>query len=516
MHRTVLMTGVWLLFLVGVRLLGAGGNVLLLVVDDLGADGLAMLNPDSAARQPPTPNLDALRSQGVLFRRCYSHPTCSPSRASMLTGRYPFRHGIGYAIASPSDPQLKPGELTIPKVLASVDRVGGHAHAHLGKWHLSYGNDDPRTVAGWSHFAGSIAGAIPNYDRWPKVVDGVLTAGYSVYATTDLVDDALHWIQGQGTNRWVLWVAFNAGHTPLHKPPSELHSYDGLPDSAVVAQANPRPYFESMIQALDTELGRLLTVVDLTVTTVIVVGDNGSTGAVIQPPYSPSRAKGTLYEGGIRVPLLVAGAEVRSAGRASDAVVHLTDLYATILELVGMAPSQWQPEGNRVDARSLVPIVHDEAFAPLLGGVLSENFSASIPDDVAGRTAIDARYKLIQFRTGLLELYDLAADPQEKTNLLAAGSLPADAGIALARLKGWLATWAEPPVVRTTLVGVDRLELGAEEAMGQTLRLEQAPEPGGPWTDAVTTATARAGGRVTWTVGGGGGSTLFRVVTSVP
>lgn len=498
-----------------VRSHAASRNVLLVIADDLGADSLAMLNNAVGSRQPPTPTLESLRSKGVLFRRCYSHPTCSPSRASMMTGRFPFRHGIGYAIASPSDPQLQPGERTLAKVFSGQPEPRIR-HAQLGKWHMSYGNDDPRTIGGWEHFAGSIAGAIPNYDRWPKVVDGDLTAAYSVYATTDCVDDARAWISGKGTNRWMLWLAFNAGHTPLHKPPRNLHSYDALPDSAAVAQTNPRPYFEAMIESLDTELARLLQVVNLEETTVVFVGDNGSTGAVIQPPYASDRAKGTLYEGGTRVPMIIAGAGVASPGRTSDAVLHLTDVYATILDLAGVPSDQWVAAGSRVDSRSVAPIVRNEPFAPLMPGVLSENFSSSIPDNVAGRMTVDERYKLIQFKTGAMEFYDLRNDPQEAVNLLASGTPGGEAGDAFRRMKQWLANWSEPPELTGATVGESGFRVSAKQAMGITLVLERASTPAGPW-QAVSGGTRTVDADVvTWTDASSVGDGFYRVVTSVP
>jgi arylsulfatase A-like enzyme len=150
------------------------------------------------------------------------------------------------------------------------------------------------------------------------------------------VNDALQWISQRGTNSWFLWLAFNAGHTPFHKPPNELHSSDALPGTAIHINANPRLYYEAMIEAMDTEMGRLLTNmtrtnanVSLTNTMIIFLGDNGTPRQVIQPPYSASRAKGTLYEGGIRVPLIVAGAGVISPNRVSTEVVHCVDLFAT-------------------------------------------------------------------------------------------------------------------------------------------------------------------------------------------
>lgn len=119
---------------------------------------------------PPTPNIDALAQRGVLFRNTWANPSCSPTRACILTGRYPFRTYVGRWIRHPhhSDPigTLAAREWTLPEVL---DRAQiGYAHACVGKWHLgdaSLGADTPRIYGGFDHFAGSLEGQIPDYSR---------------------------------------------------------------------------------------------------------------------------------------------------------------------------------------------------------------------------------------------------------------------------------------------------------------------------------------------------------------
>src|SRR4029434_103993 len=115
----------------------------------------------------------------------------------------------------------------------------------------------------------------------------------------------------------VRWLAFNAGHAPFHKPPDGLHSYDSLSGTQGDITANPRPYYEAMIEAMDTEIGRLLSQVDINDTTVLFIGDNGTPARVIQMPFSNARGKDTLYEGGVRVPFIVAGSGVVNPGRSS-------------------------------------------------------------------------------------------------------------------------------------------------------------------------------------------------------
>ena len=140
------------------------GNVLLIIADDLGADSFP-LTAQAGASIAPMPNLAALKNSGVLFTRAYGHPVCSPSRAAMLTGRHPFRTGIGAQLTGAASPQLQAAEFTLPEAFAA-NPATGHELAMFGKWHLNSGagtNDTPRTIGGWPHFAGSISGALPDY-----------------------------------------------------------------------------------------------------------------------------------------------------------------------------------------------------------------------------------------------------------------------------------------------------------------------------------------------------------------
>jgi arylsulfatase A-like enzyme len=390
---------------------------------------------------------------------------------------------VGYAIIPPGDPQLPSGEVTLPELLAAHS---GHRHACVGKWHMSFTNTTPNTLGGFSHFSGALQGALPDYNAWNKVVNGVATTGYSVYATTDNANDAISWINGQGTNSWFLWLAFNAGHTPLHKPPNELHSSDGLPGTQIHINNNPRRYFEAMVEAMDTELGRVLTNVSLTNTTVIFIGDNGSTGQTIQPPYAAGRAKGSLYEGGIRVPFLIAGAGVTSPNRTSTNLVHVVDLHSTILELAGVNVAA--AHSNRVvDSRTLTPILNNlpETNARV---VLAENFSSSLTNTVAGRALLDGRYKLIQFRNGTNELYDLVSDYLEATNLLA-GALNATQQAAYDALVLQSAAWQPRPVLTNAAIsgGQFTLRFTPVQQYGYTLeRRDSAAD--GAWL-SVTSVT---------------------------
>src|SRR5205085_10475603 len=229
----------------------------------------------------------------------YANPVCSPSRACLLTGRHSFRTGVGDVVMAGSSGTLQSSEFTLAETFAANPSLN-YQLAQFGKWHLALAPNSPANLGGWPHFAGSLAGAVASYTNWTKTVDGVNTTNYTNYATTDTVNDAIAWIQAQTNKPWFAWVAFNAPHTPFHKPPANLcPHYQGLSGTQQSINSTPRPYFEAMVEAMDLEMGRLLAAVDRTNTHVIFLGDNGTPGQIIQPPYLSSRGKDTLYEGEI-------------------------------------------------------------------------------------------------------------------------------------------------------------------------------------------------------------------------
>ena len=397
----------------------AADNILLIIADDLGADSFP-LTASAGASVPPMPNISALKASGVLFRNAYAHPTCSPSRAAMLTGRHPFRTGIGEALVGATSPQLQASEFTLPDAFAANAALG-YQLASFGKWHLNSGagtNNTPRTIGGWTYFAGTIGGALTNYSLWTKVTVGPsndipTTTAISTYATTETVNDAIAWIQARGTSPWFAWVGFNAPHPPFHIPPTTLHSYGS-------GALTSRQKFEAAAEALDSEVKRLLDALTPAVrakTNIIFLGDNGTPPQIIQTPYTAAHAKDTLYEGGTRVPMIVAGPAVVSPNRDSTALVHCADLYATILELAGINVSATQPLANPTDSHSLLPILQNTTDAARFA--YSEGFGDSIQVGASGKTLRDAPgYKLIQFLDGHEEMYFPGTDLNETNNLL--------------------------------------------------------------------------------------------------
>ena len=401
-------------------------NVLLLILDDWGIDSSpidnnATLNPGTTFATMS--NLEALAQNGLRFRRAYSQPICSPTRASLLTGRYAFRTGVG----APGDP-IDTAETTLPEAFTSAGSP--YQLATYGKWHLGGGNNGYNTLGGWTEFAGITGGGVPGqpdgYTNWNKNTNGTVVNGYSVYTSTDQVNDAKTFIDAKeaASEPWFVWMGFNAPHTPFHDPPAALlQGGTGTTNKA---------RYQKALEALDTEIGRLLESVDLATTNIILVGDNGTPAQVVQAPYGPTggagHSKGDLYEGGIHVPMVVQGPSVNvPAGTTTDKMVHVTDLFSTILEMANVPVP-----ATAVDSNSILPIL--EGANPAERDIVSEAFA--VGSNGSGRSirlGAYPDYKLIIFGNPLdtqddptFEFYHLPTD-QNEDSPLNIGSLSGEA-----------------------------------------------------------------------------------------
>ncbi len=400
--------------------LHAQRNVILIIADDLGADycGFDISAKDTAKM----PNIRSLLARGIHFSNAWATPYCSSTRACMLTGRYGFRTGVGTVVAGPGSAQLDTAEVTLPRLLKKYANAD-FATANIGKWHLH--QQTPQTLKypnlmGYDHFEGSFIGALSSYTNYTKITNGV-SATVNNYATTETVDNALDWLESLDGNRpFFLWLAFNAPHTPFHKPPDNLHTVPSLLGTQQHINQNPELYLKAMTEAMDTEIGRLFQWLKQNnrweQTTIIFVGDNGNPKNVSQIA-DPSQGKGTLNEYGIRVPLLVSGPDVVQPGRQSNALFNSTDLFATILDIAGA--NNWKagiPAGKPIDAVSQLPVLKNQA-SDARPWCFSELFTPA-PTTEDGKTIRNLQYKLINFDDGHQEFYHLAADPTEQNDLL--------------------------------------------------------------------------------------------------
>ena len=400
-------------------------NVLIVLADDLGVDYVGCYGEGTSP--PPTPNIDALAAQGVLFRNAWAYPSCSPTRAAILTGRHPFRTTVGRWIRHPNNSNpvigtIRGSEDTLPELL---DRAAsGYAHACIGKWHMhdvSHGVDAPRTLGGYDTFTGHMAGQLPGYFSWPRVHMGVEQTT-TAYATTQQTDDAIAWIQAQ-SQPWLCYLAYTAPPIPFHAPPASLQT------QGVTSSSSNRDKYRAMIEAMDTELGRLLAAIGPTAlasTHVLFLGDNGSVQNMAVPPFDPSRAKGSPYEGGLNVPLIYRGPATVQPGREVGALACAVDVFSTALQLCGAGAAV--PSWLAVDGVSLVPYLTDPNQSPLRAFAFSEQFTgATWPSPNSNGHAVlrNDQYKLIhRYTGGSHELYDLLNDPWENQNLLASQLTP--------------------------------------------------------------------------------------------
>lgn len=423
-------------------------NILLIIADDYGMDSSSLYNStNTGAQLPPTPHIVSLASNGVVFTRAYANPVCSPTRACLLTGQYGFRTGVGDVIDN--GPSLGTNLFSLPRMFATNAVLGYHV-AQFGKWHLATGANAPRNVGGWTNFSGSIIGALPSYTNWTKAINGTPFPNTTNYATLDVMQDATNWIGSRGTNPWFAWVAFNAPHTPLHLPPTNLcPTYVSLSGTSNDIATNSVKYFNAMMEAEDTCIGRILSWVNLTNTHVIFLGDNGTANGTIQPPFTNSRAKGTLYEGGTHVPLVIAGAAVVSPNRTNATPANMVDVYSTILEMAGVSLATI-PTNNPIDGQSLLAVLQTNNLN-LPRYAYTEFFGTNPPTAAnAGRALSDHRWKLIDFTAKADEFYDLATDPLEKTNLVATAMTETQAGnyyALMLRLGNYQTALASPVIL---------------------------------------------------------------------
>ncbi|MEM9986533.1 MAG: sulfatase-like hydrolase/transferase, partial [Bacteroidota bacterium] len=365
--------------------------------DDLGVD--ASQGYQQNPQMPSTPHLDSLRGAGLTFLEVWATPVCAPTRATIMSGKFGVKTGV----------TAVPGNLdTVHRSLfkeLETRSQGLYASAYIGKWHLSNPVDlnHPQTH-GIPYFEGLMRGNPGDYYNWARVVNGVEDT-VTEYVTTYLTTQAIQWAQSQN-QPWFLYLAHPAPHPPYHTPPTGTYTRP--------TPTNNRERYLASIEALDHEIGRLLDGLPPAVkanTVVIYLSDNGTPGAVLQN-FPTGHGKGSLYQGGIHVPMIVSGKGVSRTQETESAMVHATDLHASILEIAGYD----LPGG----------IHHSFSFAPLLSNASAPrrpyNYS-EVDQNTMGWTIRNDQYKLIRFSDGQEEFYDLSTDPLETNNLM--GSLNA-------------------------------------------------------------------------------------------
>lgn len=372
-------------------------NILLIIADDLGKDAIHGFLEGSI--KPSTPNIDEIRTSGLSYSNFWVYPTCTPTRASIITGKYGYRTGVKKV-----QDALNSSETTLQKFIHEKTN-NTYATAVIGKWHLAGSNKNfnPETL-GIDYYTGFLKGELSDYYNWSLFEDGNFKT-QNAYATTVFTDLAINWVSEQN-KPWFLWLAYNAPHTPFHTPPGKMHSQGNLPDYD--NGVDPLPYYLAAIEAMDFQIGRLLESLsseEKAKTILLFMGDNGTPAKTAQAPYSRFTSKGSLYQGGINTPLFVSGNGVLQTG-TDDRLITSSDLFATIAGIAG------------IDIKE----IHDsKSFKSSFKQALpTRDFQYSeLNDDTRDFWAIsNGDYKLIVNQNGSNELYHLAQDPNESFNLL--------------------------------------------------------------------------------------------------
>ena len=382
----------------------AAYNFLFIITDDQGLDASAQYSLSNDT--PNTPVIDQLAGNGIVFDNMWATPSCTTTRGSLLTGMHGVNSGVD---TTPS--LMDTNILTVQRHLGN----NGYTSAVFGKWHVAgngQGNPLHPNESGVDHYAGNLAGTVDDYSSWDLTINGVQqSAGF--YHTTAVTDMAIDWIRQQ-QGPWFTWVAYVAPHSPFHLPPAELHNRS-LSGTAEDIDNNTRSYFLAAIEAMDTEIGRLLESLDddqRANTVIMVIGDNGTPRAAIDTSAFPrTHAKNSLYEGGIRVPFVVSGDPIGAGSVREAALVNTVDIMPTLSELAGADI----PPG--IDGVSFASVLSVDGTS-VTGSARQFNYSEFIGDMVTGWTVRDAEFKLIELADGTREFYDLRSVIREETNLI--------------------------------------------------------------------------------------------------
>ncbi len=386
-------------------------HIVLMLADDLGWGDVGYHGGKIS-----TPNIDKLAASGVRLNQFYVQPVCSPTRGALMTGRYPMRLGLQCGVVRPwASHGLPLNETTLPQML----KQAGYVTAMVGKWHLGHVTPDYLpTRRGFDRQYGHYNGALDYFTHmrdggydWHKDDQPNYDEGYA----TDLIgrEASSIIVQHNKSRPLFLYVPFNAPHTPLQAPQSYVDKYKHMPDKR-------RRVYAAMVDCMDVAIGRIVEALDengfpAKDTLVFFCSDNGGI-----PRLGSNRelraGKGTLYEGGLRVPAVMVWKGRLKAGAAVDEPLHIVDLYPTLLKLAGVDPKQDQPLDGK-DAWPTIadgkPTPHDSILhnaTPFHGAIRVGDWKL-VRNGHVGANATEAS------EDDTVELFNIAADPSEKQDV---------------------------------------------------------------------------------------------------
>ena len=418
-------------------------NVLFILIDDMGWMDLGC----QGNKNLRTPNIDNLAKGGMRFTDAYAPaPVCSPTRAAIITGQSPARLQITNHLPhqdrfTPKDSKLLPAKMLNHLSLESetlAERLKKDAHyatAFIGKWHLYTGGDkkyNPLNQGFDINIGGCSYGGPPTFFD-PYRIDFLPDRKEGEYLPNRLADEAIAFISEQNSKDKPFFVALwnYTVHWPMEAPDKLVEKYKNLP---VKGYRDHR--YAAMIEAMDIAIGKVLkSLDDLNITEetlVIFTSDNGPFGGV--GDASPLRAdKGHLYEGGIRVPLIVRWPGKVEAGAVEETPVILTDLHPTILSATGLDLNSTIPN----DGHNLLPLLKGKEKLKNRAVFWHYPNFAFHRDNRLGSAIREGDHKLIHFYdTDSVELYNLKNDIGEKNDL--SGKMPQLASRLKNKLKVWL------------------------------------------------------------------------------
>jgi len=384
-------------------------NFIFILIDDMGWKDVGFAGSNLA----PTPNIDSLAKKGLIFKQAYaSAPNCAPTRACLMTGQYTPRHGIYTVIDdrhTPGSPQQKiiaaESKSEIPSstlTLANILKSNGYSTGMVGMWNLGRGKTGPASPLGRGF----------QYFTEPKTLgfekDAYLRKDGSEL-TDVMIDAAIRWMTDHKDGPFFLYFAPHAVHAPFEPKPELLAKFAEKKDRMAAE-------YSATIECLDQNIGKLyaeLKKLGLANNThIFFTSDNGGTRQFNVPLRD---GKGSLYEGGIRVPAFWNGPGVR-AGSLSEEPVSTIDFLPTLLELASV-PS---PTSQIVDGRSLVPTREGKGLERTN---LFWHFPCYTGNAKPSSAIRQGNWKLIEFfETGKPELYDLLSDPSESKDLSVANT----------------------------------------------------------------------------------------------
>jgi arylsulfatase A-like enzyme len=440
---------------------GTRPNIILLLADDMDYADISL----NAGKKTPTPHIDSIANSGVQFTQAYvTCPVCGPSRVGILTGRYQDRVGFvsNHGPQIPENFGLPSSEVLVPEML----KAAGYSTGMMGKWHLGFKPDMTPNAQGFDYFFGHLHGFHdyhPGVQKPGPILRNAEPVKTTKWLTTTLAEEAAGFIERNTTSPYFLYVPFSAVHDPLQAPEELLQKFSHIQNQRDRTMA-------AMLYEMDAGIGKILDAVKASGaeqrTLVVFFNDNGGVRGNLPESNGPLRGgKAMLYEGGIRVPLLMRWPGVITAGTKYDNPVIGLDLLPTFLAAAGTTTTV------KVEGVDLLPYLQGKAT-----GKPHERLFWRFVDAPNQRAVLDGNFKLVQMADDApWELYDLAKDLGE-TKDLAAQMADKVAKLA-AEWDEWNKDnkdplWLDPRVVRR------RAEMAADAASTGTAGKPRRRPPG--------------------------------------